>query len=63
MAIDWLDLFRALALVLIIEGLLPFVSPRTMRRTMEATVQLDDKMLRTTGFVSMLAGVILLYLF
>ncbi|HET9679392.1 MAG TPA: DUF2065 domain-containing protein [Gammaproteobacteria bacterium] len=62
MAIGWLDLFRALALVLVIEGLLPFVSPRIMRRTMESTVQLDNRTLRITGFVSMLAGILLLYL-
>lgn len=62
MTIDWMDLFRALALVLVIEGLLPFVSPRIMRRTMESTVQLDNRTLRITGFISMLAGIILLYL-
>ncbi len=58
----WNDLFAALALVLVIEGMLPFLSPRRMREAMLAIARMDDRTLRITGLLSMLAGVGLLYL-
>lgn len=54
--IDWQDLLRALALVMVIEGILPFVSPPTTRRTLATVLQLPDRALRITGLLSMLAG-------
>ncbi|MEX0386559.1 DUF2065 domain-containing protein [Spiribacter onubensis] len=56
------DLLTAVALLLIIEGILPFVSPRTLRRALFSIVQHNDKALRLTGLGTMLAGVLLLYL-
>jgi hypothetical protein len=56
------DLLTAVALLLIIEGIPPFLSPRTLRKTLFAIVQQNDKSLRWTGLVSMLVGVGLLYL-
>ena len=56
------ELFSALALVLVIEGILPFLSPRTMRSYMAQMGQMDDRTLRITGLVTMIAGVLLLYL-
>ncbi len=56
------DLLTAVALLLIIEGILPFLSPRTLRKALFAIVQQNDKSLRWTGFASMLTGVALLYL-
>lgn len=58
----WSDLGAALALVLIVEGLMPFLSPAAFRRTMTQVTQMPDRQLRTIGFVSMLAGVGVLYL-
>jgi len=58
----WDDLLAALALVLVIEGIIPFVSPAAMRRMLETVSQIDDRMLRITGLVSMASGVVLLYL-
>lgn len=58
----WSDLGAALALVLIVEGLMPFLSPAAFRRTMSQITQMPDRQLRTIGFVSMLAGVGVLYL-
>ena len=58
----WDDLLAALALVLVIEGIIPFVSPASMRRMLETVSQIDDRMLRITGLVSMVCGVVLLYL-
>jgi uncharacterized protein YjeT (DUF2065 family) len=57
----WSDLLGAVALYLVLEGILPFVSPPAMKRVMLAFSQLADKHLRVWGFLSMLAGVILLY--
>ncbi len=57
----WKDLGAALALVLVLEGLLPFLNPRRFRDSMAAIVQFSDRGLRTLGLLSMLGGVILLY--
>jgi len=57
----WDNLIPALALVLVIEGMLPFLSPRGWRDAMSQAAQLPDNVLRTLGFVSMMAGVIILY--
>lgn len=60
--IAWSDLLSALALVLVIEGIMPFISPKNWRNTMLQAAQLPDRSLRMIGMVSMLLGVILLYL-
>ncbi|MBI3900250.1 MAG: DUF2065 domain-containing protein [Gammaproteobacteria bacterium] len=56
------DLAVALALVLVLEGLLPFASPPMLRQALDAMSQLTDSQLRLMGFVSMLLGVLLLFL-
>ncbi len=56
------DLLAALALMLVIEGMLPFLSPAGLRRSLQTLVELDDRSLRLVGLVSMLAGLALLYL-
>ena len=56
------DLLVALALVMVIEGVLPFLSPHNMRRMLKAVSEMDDWALRVSGFVSMFLGVITLYL-
>ncbi len=56
------DLLSAFALLLVLEGLLPFASPDLLRRTLLQVAQLDDRSLRLSGLASMLAGVVLLYL-
>jgi len=58
----WHDLWVALALVMVIEGLIPFLSPTAMKRMMLAVIGMDDKALRISGLVSMLLGVLTLYL-
>lgn len=57
----WTELLTALALVLVIEGLLPFLSPGGFRRSMERAIALPDRQLRVAGLVGMVIGVILLY--
>jgi len=58
----WHDLLAAVALVLVIEGILPFLSPRTTRQLMLQVSQSDDRALRGAGLVSMVLGALLLYL-
>jgi uncharacterized protein YjeT (DUF2065 family) len=58
----WQDLLVALALVLVIEGVWPFLSPDGVRRALLLMAEQDDRSLRSAGLVSMLAGVGLLYL-
>lgn len=54
------DLLTAFALVLIIEGLLPFVSPTFWQKTMQDLSKVNPRTIRVGGIVSMLAGAILL---
>lgn len=57
----WQELLTALALVLVLEGLMPFWKPELLRRMVEMLAQLDDRSIRMAGLGSMLAGVLLLY--
>lgn len=57
----WNDLWAAMALMLVIEGIVPFLSPDAMRRMLAAMLQMDDRSIRIAGFISMLVGVVLLY--
>lgn len=58
----WLDIARALALVMVIEGIGPFVAPSRWRETMTRMGALDDKVLRVVGLMSMLGGLLVLQL-
>ena len=53
------DLLLALALVLIIEGLLPGINPSMWRSLMKQMAELDDQKLRMIGIGSMVAGAVL----
>jgi uncharacterized protein YjeT (DUF2065 family) len=50
----------ALALMLVIEGLLPFLSPATWRQVFERATRMSDGQIRFIGLVSLLAGLALL---
>jgi len=60
--LEWKDLFTAIALVLVLEGLMPFLSPSRMRKVMSQISQAEDHLLRTSGMISMLVGLGILYL-
>ncbi len=60
--ISWQDLGAALALVLIFEGMLPFLSPERWRRTLEMIRGLNDSQLRNMGLFLISIGALLLYL-
>lgn len=58
----WADLFAALALYLVIEGLLPFASPSSWRRSLELLARLSDAQLRVFGLTVVVSGLTLLVL-
>ena len=57
----WRDLGAALALVLVLEGLLPLASPTTAKRTAGLIALLEPAVLRLIGALSIGAGLALLY--
>jgi uncharacterized protein len=56
-------LLGAFALMLVIEGLLPFISPPQWRSVFERAMKLSDGQIRFIGLGSMLAGLVLLGFF
>ena len=57
----WQYLLTGLALVLVIEGILPFLSPPFWRRVMISFLQRDDRSVRMAGLISMILGALLMY--
>ena len=55
-------LLTAVALVLVIEGALPFVSPSVWREAFRRMIEMSDGQIRFIGLTSMLAGLLLLVL-
>jgi len=58
---NWGDLLTAFALVMIIEGIIPFISPKGYKNTMQQLTAMPDSTLRSIGFGLMLVGVVFLY--
>ena len=58
----WQDFAVALCLVLVIEGILPFLYPRRWREMGMMLSEVDNKTMRMVGLMSMLLGTGLLYL-
>ncbi|UYM17893.1 DUF2065 domain-containing protein [Endozoicomonas euniceicola] len=52
----------AVSLMLVLEGILPFLYPQRWRNLVAKLSDIDDRQLRMAGFISMLAGVVLLTL-
>jgi uncharacterized protein YjeT (DUF2065 family) len=61
MNVAWTDLFAAVAILLVVEGLLPFLNPGATRRLFAQLAQMAEKELRVGGIASILAGLLLLY--
>jgi hypothetical protein len=59
---QWGDLWAAFALYLVLEGLMPFLNPGGMKRTLLQLANLEERTLRIAGLVSMISGAVLLYL-
>ena len=58
----WHDLGIALCLVLVIEGIVPFLYPGRWKEMVAVVAEIDDKTMRIVGLVSMVTGTGLLYL-
>jgi uncharacterized protein YjeT (DUF2065 family) len=54
------DLMTAIALVLIIEGLMPGIAPSSWQRYLAEIARMNPRTIRVAGAVSMLAGALLL---
>lgn len=52
----------ALALMLVMEGVLPFLAPTAWRETFSRMIQFNNGQVRFMGLLSMLAGLALLFL-
>ncbi|HWK83131.1 MAG TPA: DUF2065 domain-containing protein [Caldimonas sp.] len=59
----WDVALSACALMLVAEGLLPFLSPPSWRRIFEKATQMSDGQIRFLGLTSMLAGLAMLFIF
>lgn len=56
----WESLLSAFCLMLVIEGIMPFLYPRRWRQLVATLANVDDKSLRLIGLVTMLIGLGLL---
>jgi uncharacterized protein YjeT (DUF2065 family) len=59
----WRELLLTLGLLLVLEGIVPFLSPSAFRDLMARAARLDDATLRFLGLSSMLVGVLLVQSF
>ena len=57
----WSEILTALALVLVIEGMLPFISPQKYRQVVLEITRLSDNRIRNVGLAVMIAGLLLLF--
>ncbi len=58
----WDDLLAAFALVLVLEGIMPFLSPDQWKEAMARILGMEDSAVRIVGLCSMVGGALLLYL-
>ena len=56
-------LLLAFALMLVLEGLMPFIAPATWRETFRRLIQLTDGQIRFIGLTSMVIGIFLIMVF
>jgi uncharacterized protein len=56
----WQDLGVALCLVLVIEGILPFLYPKRWKEMVALVAEIDERTMRLMGLGSMVLGVVLL---
>lgn len=59
---NWQDLWAALALLLILEGLVPFFTPHGYKNMVQQMASMSEQSLRIVGFGLMIIGVVALYL-
>ncbi|MBT8089771.1 MAG: DUF2065 domain-containing protein [Gammaproteobacteria bacterium] len=57
----WKEILTAIALVCVIEGMLPFISPAKYRQMVAEIAQLRDSQIRNIGLVVMIVGLLVLF--
>ena len=57
----WTEILTAIALVCVLEGLLPFASPRKYREMVAELARLSDNSLRSIGLAVIIVGLVILY--
>ena len=57
----WTEILTACALLLVLEGILPFVGPGRYKQLVAQIVRLSDNQLRAAGLTAMIAGLVLLF--
>jgi uncharacterized protein YjeT (DUF2065 family) len=55
------EILTAIALLFVIEGMLPFVRPSRYKQLIAQIIRLSDNQLRTYGLTAMIAGLLLLF--
>ena len=58
----WSEILTAIALLFVIEGMLPFVRPSRYKQLVAQIIRLSDGQLRTYGLTAMIAGLLLLFI-
>ena len=58
----WRHLLIAFSLMLVLEGIIPFLYPQRWRQMVARLAEVDNRQLRNAGFISMLCGIVLLYI-
>ena len=61
MRVNWNDLLGALAIVFVLEGVMPFMHPLGTKRLMAKLSSMAERELRLAGFFSILAGLLILF--
>ncbi len=56
------DLVAAIALLLVLEGILPFINPAGLKKAIARVLTFGDQELRIAGLGSMIVGVLILFL-
>ncbi len=57
----WSEILTAIALLFVIEGMLPFVRPSRYKQLVAQIIRLSDNQLRSYGLTAMIAGLLLLF--
>jgi uncharacterized protein YjeT (DUF2065 family) len=58
----WTEILTAVALLLVIEGMLPFIRPSRYKQLVAQLIRLSDNQLRVFGLSAMMAGLLLLFI-
>lgn len=61
MGLEWNDLFAALAIVCVVEGMMPFLNPSGTKRMLSKIAAMGEREMRIVGLFSMLVGLGVLY--